>query len=487
MSPQDLVTTPIGFASEVLGVQLYPWQDRVITWYENAPGRRVKGSLCTPNGAGKDSMVIATLALWWVAVHRRGRVVITSKDARQIDEQTWPALERHRPKFAGWKWIEREIETPTGGKIILFTTDDAGRAEGFHRETRTDGSPSNEGPLLLIANEAKSIPDDIFSAFDRCTFDGLLYTSSPGSKDGRFYDSQIKPEHGFKRMAIGLKDCPHIPEERINDIVATYGPNSPFTRSTLYGEFMELWDGNPVYYAYNPDAHEFETLPWPSGAMLCVGMDVGTHNASTIAAVKEDKRKNLHIWIMREIILEGSDTDRQCVELLKVLANEFPFWNQGGAVCPASLFFCDPAARNSAFTSRGPTSSALKVIHSHGIFPGFKIGLGLQPSIATVNRLLQQNHLTEDNRTVWHFKINKTKCPILTSAMRGKYRYPKKGEIGWGSDLPLKGAYCDHVDHICDSFRYLCANALDIAPESYSNAMRVNNPVTVNPEPKRVI
>jgi hypothetical protein len=141
--------------------------------------------------------------------------------------------------MSGWRFLDRYVETSTGGKIILFTTDEPGRAEGFHRETLENGAANREGPLLLIANEAKSVPEGIFSAFDRCTFDGLLYASSPGPMSGRFYESQVRPELGFRRLQIGLKDCPHIPPERIADIVATYGEDAPFTRSTLHGEFME--------------------------------------------------------------------------------------------------------------------------------------------------------------------------------------------------------------------------------------------------------
>lgn len=235
----DPLTTPIGFAEGVLGMRLYPWQDTVLTWFEGAVGKRVKGSVCTPNGAGKDSIIIAALAIWWVTVHRRGRVVITSKDSRQIDEQTMPAIERHASKFQGWKFIDRYVETPTGGKIILFTTDEKERCEGFHRETADDGSPSKDGPLLIIVNEAKSVEEGIFTALDRCTYDGMLYASSPGHMSGRFYDSQFRKELGFKTLRVGLKDCPHIPKERIDDIIKTYGKDSAFARSTLDGEFME--------------------------------------------------------------------------------------------------------------------------------------------------------------------------------------------------------------------------------------------------------
>lgn len=227
-----MMATPVGFAEVGLGLSLYPWQDKVLTWYEKIPKQVVKGSVCTPNGAGKDDRVIASLALWWVAVHPRGRVVITSKDSRQLDEQTYPALAKHRGRIGGWKFIDRYIESPRGGKIILFTTDEPGRAEGWHKED------DYEGPLLIIINEAKSVSEDIFQAFDRCTYNALLLTSSPGPMHGSFWESHSRAELGFRRMKVGLSDCPHIPPERIVAVTTKYGPRHPLTLSTLHGEFM---------------------------------------------------------------------------------------------------------------------------------------------------------------------------------------------------------------------------------------------------------
>lgn len=239
ITDEFLLSTPTGFAVAHLGIDLYRWQADVLDWFEPALTKMVMGTLCTPNGAGKDAVIIGSLALWWIFVHKRGRVVITSKDARQIDEQTYPALSRHRGKFPDWKFIEREVITPTGGKIILFTTDDAGRAEGFHKDTLPDGTPDPEGPVLIIANEAKSIQEEIFTAFDRCTFNALLYASSAGSMTGRFYESHARAaDLGFIAKKVGLLDCPHIPKEKIDRIIAQHGADSPKTRSILHGEFM---------------------------------------------------------------------------------------------------------------------------------------------------------------------------------------------------------------------------------------------------------
>lgn len=442
----DARTSLLAFAKYRLGIDLYDWQKDVINPFDDIAWRMTQVSLASPNEAGKSSFVIPVIALGLLATYREARVVLTTADGKQLDNQVMPAIEAHRAKFPTWKFNERQITTPTGGRFVAFTTDDPGRAEGWQPSGTLDG------PLVIMVDEAKTVKDEIFTAFDRCGYTGLLLTSSPGKMRGMFYDSQFNPALDFIRVRVGLKDCPHISQDKIDRIIAKHGPNSPFTRSALHGEFIELYEGDPVYYAYSQQVHEFDALPWPTGATLCVGMDVGTHNSCVIAAVKTDRAGATHVWILREIVLTGSDTDRQCVELLKVLATEFPFWNLGLPVCPQTLFFCDPAARNSSFTSRGPNASALKVIHSHNIFPGMKTGLHLQPSIATVNRLLQQNtafRTGEVSKTVWNFRINVKKCPTLADGFRGRYRYPSKDEPGYGNDLPLKGELCEHVDHVC--------------------------------------
>jgi hypothetical protein len=159
-----------------------------------------------------------------------------------LDNQVWPALERHRQKFPAYVWRQREIETSTGGKIIGFVTDEATRVEGWHAES--DGS----GPLLYILDEAKSIPEPIFQGVDRCTYNGLLYISSAGLMQGSFYESQRgKVADRFLRRAVRLDECPHIDKERIADVIARYGNDHPFTRSTLYSEFTNQ-DGAQAFF-----------------------------------------------------------------------------------------------------------------------------------------------------------------------------------------------------------------------------------------------
>jgi hypothetical protein len=244
MTDNELAATTSGFAGLVLGLNLYEWQCRALLPLERATGpngKRQNISVAAPNGSGKDSHIIPTAAYWWLALHPGGRVVVTSRSDLQITGQTIVGLDAHWRKFGYAPPIKSphyELTTPEGGQIIAFVTNDPSRAEGWHSRP---GSP-----LLMIVNEAKEVDEGIFDAIDgRCTPDALMFVSSPGLKVGRFYETHHKLRPQWHCISAGLADCPHIPKERIEHVLATYGEKHPVTRSTLYGEFMEADSEDP--------------------------------------------------------------------------------------------------------------------------------------------------------------------------------------------------------------------------------------------------
>jgi len=256
--PKDVLELAAG-----LGVSLYPWQAKICLTIEQAATlKRKKIAVRAPNGVGKSQRIIALSVLRWLQRFPRGKAVVTSFDARQLGDQLWPALRAQAAKFSFWKWSEAEhtITSREGGRIRCFTTQDPGRAEGFH---------ADEGcPLLIVVDEAKSIEPEIFAAIDRCSYSVLLYISSPGLKQGAFYDAFTVNSDSFVTFAVGLADCPHIPKEKIEDIVATYGEDSPFTRSTLHGNFMDFGDGvNHILELTDIETWEnsvIDTVPGPT-------------------------------------------------------------------------------------------------------------------------------------------------------------------------------------------------------------------------------
>ena len=219
---EEMKSTPAGFGRLVLNLDMYPKQEDIVNEFVDQHGR-VKVSVRAPNGSGKSSVIIPCIALRNLLTKPQGRVIITSKDSRQLDEQVWPALESHRGKFGGkLEWYQRYILSKEGGFIIGFTTDDPARAEGWHSKVKP---PSIDSPVTIICDEAKSIPDPIFKAFSgRCTFNALLYISSTGELSGAFARSQ-QEGNDFVRYPVTYQDCKHVLDaKRVESLRASIPP-----------------------------------------------------------------------------------------------------------------------------------------------------------------------------------------------------------------------------------------------------------------------
>ena len=234
---RGLRDSPLLFAKKVLALEPYTWQLEIAEAIDFGSGmERVRIAVRTPNGSGKSSIVIPLVILRWLDRYPKAKVVLTSADPRQLVSQIMRALSTYRqPHLAHWQFLTREIRTPQGGLLTAFTTDEPGRMEGHHG--------AKGAPLLIIVDEAKSVPNDIFQAIDRCGYAVLLVISSPGLRSGTFYEcfASNRAQHiGFE---ITLEQCPHIPRARIDDMIETYGEQHPLVRSSIYGEFMDLAEG----------------------------------------------------------------------------------------------------------------------------------------------------------------------------------------------------------------------------------------------------
>ena len=259
MSKRSTLDDVLSFAEIGLETPLYPWQHKILLAIDTYAQRdRIKIAVSAPNGAGKSERVVGVAILRWLNRFPRGRVVLTSADAKQIDFQIMPAIRKHASRFPAWEFLGRSIRTHDNGFFLSFTTDEPSRAEGHHK--------SAHSPLLIIIDEAKSVENEIFQAFDRCTFNVELLISSPGLKMGRFFDAFTAHREQFLLISqIGLPDCPHISTERIRDVIETYGENAPFVRSTIYGEFMAEDESTPMAISYE---RLMTLLDDPPGALI---------------------------------------------------------------------------------------------------------------------------------------------------------------------------------------------------------------------------
>jgi hypothetical protein len=232
---QRTILSPSEFAWFQLGMKsLYDWQIEVL----EAIGLQEHGgppvAVAAANGSGKTSNIVAPAIDWFLSKYPQGQVVVTSGSFRQVEKQLWPALRVHQQKFPGWTYLQTEVKTPEGGFALGFSTDDAGRAEGWHpkKDRATD-------PVFIIVDEAKTVPDAVFEAFDRCTRLFQLWVSSPGKPWGQFYEAFHAHRKYFWTRKVTSMECPHIdPAKRARDL-EKYGPDHPLYRSMHDAEFTE--------------------------------------------------------------------------------------------------------------------------------------------------------------------------------------------------------------------------------------------------------
>ena len=81
------------FAEIGLETPIYDWQAKILGAIDKfALSDRIKIAVSAPNGAGKSERVVGVAILRWLNRFPRGRVILTSADAKQIDFQIMPAV-----------------------------------------------------------------------------------------------------------------------------------------------------------------------------------------------------------------------------------------------------------------------------------------------------------------------------------------------------------------------------------------------------------
>lgn len=223
--------SPAEFAVLKLRIPLYDWQIQML----EAFGAEIPTAVAVCNGGGKTAQIFAPAILWFLARFPRGQFIVTSGSARQLELQLYPSLTRFQRLFPEWVFLAgRGLRTPEGGFCTLFSTDQPGRAEGWHPKV-----DSTTDPVAIGVDEAKSVPESIFQAFDRCTRRFQLWGSSPGAPEGQFYRAFHEESSLYYSYQIASHDCPHISSDKRDRDLIKYGIEHPVYRSMHLAEFTE--------------------------------------------------------------------------------------------------------------------------------------------------------------------------------------------------------------------------------------------------------
>ncbi len=218
---------------------LYNWQVEFHkSFARQYNGAVIRHAVRANNGSGKSQYVIAPAAAWMGVKFKRSRSVVTSASGSQLDRQVGQSLDHicgQINKLHGTKLWDMKYRfyrfLPTDSTVELFATDEPGLAEGYH--------PHLGGKeFAFFCDEAKSIPEPIYQAIERCN--GMTRrtdVSSPGGPNGHFFDVCHDISGRWKQQVVTYRDCPHISNDEVEEAKSRFGANSPWFRSAYLAEF----------------------------------------------------------------------------------------------------------------------------------------------------------------------------------------------------------------------------------------------------------
>ena len=278
----DLTSLPV-FARDVLGLPIYPWQFKVLNDVDQ-PNSRVAAKCA--NGSGKTSHISAPAALWHPCCYQSSVTITTSGVFRQVKEQMWPQIRRMASRLRGFdiQVNQTDIEVKHGNdidltsKVVGFSTDDPGKFEGWHAES-----------LLVILDESKTIPDEIFEAVERCAQGQptrILMLSSPGKSSGQFYRAFNEEKDIWKAHTIQAKECPHINQEQTEALIHKWGIDHPLVRSMVFAEFM-VAEGEELILTLEKVKRCLESKPQRKRGQLVGFCDFAAGGDENVLAIKD--------------------------------------------------------------------------------------------------------------------------------------------------------------------------------------------------------
>ncbi len=290
---------PVGFCRDVLGFE--PWEGQRKVLEALARGDSVS------NPAGRavgKSRLDAAAALWFSCTRGQGaRVVLTAPTFKQVQQILWEEI-RNLFTYAKQpirgecaKMASTGARMATGAQIIGITAE---KPEAFQ------GIRGRE--MLVIADEASGIDEDIFTVIDGNTAGGakLLLTGNPTKSKGYFRESMRSPR--FECIKLSSCDSPNVvagenvvrglaTREWVDERKREWGEDSPLYKIHVLGEVVEAEEGRLFSAELIAGAESRWTETLPSGRLV-VGIDPagasGEGDESAFAARRGPKVLKIH-------------------------------------------------------------------------------------------------------------------------------------------------------------------------------------------------
>ncbi len=211
LGPED-IKNPMRFARRVLGAQLYPKQQELLS----AVARHPRVSVTGANGTGKD-FAAAAAAWWWLVNFHRSIVVVMAPTFRQVNDIVFAEIRAAygRKQVAnpwGFKVYRRprivDLYEPEYHYAVGFT---ANESVGGYGMTLGRGVLGYHSPhQLVIVSEAHGVAQSHIEALRRLNPTCVLMTGNPFSSSGEFYESHHARRELYYTIQLSAFDTPNL-------------------------------------------------------------------------------------------------------------------------------------------------------------------------------------------------------------------------------------------------------------------------------------
>ena len=236
-----IVPTPLEFASDVLGVELWAKQREVLSAL--VKHRRV--AVKSGNGLGKGFCAAVAL-LWFIHAHKDAAIALsTAPTFRQVRHVLWRQVRRlYRPnaQLLGGKMLDTRWEISDERYAMGLSAENADQFQGFH-------SPN----MLIVVDEAEGVSDEIYEAIEAVmtTADPLLLLiGNPTTVTGAFRRAFYEERQLYHNITISALDSPNVLAGKtvvpgltsarwVEERRETWGEDNPIYRARVLGEFPD--------------------------------------------------------------------------------------------------------------------------------------------------------------------------------------------------------------------------------------------------------
>lgn len=236
---------PWEFVSDVFRAEVDDWQrdfmEAIVLslrgeLYDGGDFNKRRFAIRSGTGVGK-TFCVSMLILWHLCVFSESKVVATAPTSPQLKAVLWPELR---------KWVRRipeELRDAFPYEVLVDTATfyhNKAYARTAQKENPEAFQGFHEGNILLIADEASGVPDEIFNAGDGIMAEKGALTiliGNPTRASGFFYDAFHRDAHMYWCKRVSCLDSVRVTPEYAEDKARRFGENSYEYCVRVLGDF----------------------------------------------------------------------------------------------------------------------------------------------------------------------------------------------------------------------------------------------------------